>query len=271
MSSLQGKVAFISGAARGQGRAHAVRLAQAGADIIAFDICQDIESMDYPNASLEDLQETIRLVEKEDRRIIARQADVRNFDAVKSVFDEGFAQFGRIDIVVANAGIIRLSDGGERRQVWQDIIDTNLTGAWNTVEVAMQPMIDGGRGGSIVLTSSTAGMKGTGTMKAGGMAYSAAKRGLVGLMQVLANELGKHSIRVNTIHPTGVASGMTMNAAMQELFESGSAELSSMQNVLPIQMLEPVDIANAVAWLVSDEAHYITGVQLPLDAGFAIR
>ena len=255
-TSLQGKVAFISGAAPRSGSGpDAVRLAQAGADIIAFDICEDIESMDYPNASFEELQETVQLVEKEDRRIVARKADVRDFDAVKAVFDEGFAQFGRIDIVIANAGkIYRLSDGGVRRQVWQDIIATNLKGVWNTVEAALQPLIDGGRGGSIVLTSSTAGLKGTGTMKPGGMAYAAAKRGVVGLMQVLANELGKHSIRVNTIHPTGVASGMTMNAAMQELFESNSAELSSMQNVLPDHHLEPVDIANTVAWLVSDES-----------------
>jgi SDR family mycofactocin-dependent oxidoreductase len=271
VANLDGKVAFITGAARGQGRAHAVRLAADGADIIALDICRDIDSIDYPNASPDDLDETVKLVEKEGRRIVARQADVRDGDAVDQVVADGLAEFGRLDIVIANAGIIRLGTGGNRRQTFRDIIDVNLIGAWNTVEAATPALIDGGRGGSIVMTSSSAGLKATGTDRAGGQAYPAAKRGLVGLMQVLANELAQYSIRVNTIHPTGVATGMVMNEAMAAMVEAGDPALSSMQNALPIQVLMPEDIANAVAFLVSDEAAFITGVQWPLDAGFAVR
>ncbi|GAC1402050.1 MAG: mycofactocin-coupled SDR family oxidoreductase [Mycobacterium sp.] len=248
MGNLEGKVAFITGAARGQGRAHAVRLAGDGADIIALDICRDIDTMDYPNATPSELEETVKLVENQGRRIVAHQADVRDADAVDRVVGEGVEQFGRLDI-----------------------IDVNLVGVWNTVESALPTMIDGGRGGSIVLTSSSAGLKGTGTDRVGGQAYTAAKRGLVGLMQVWANHLGEHSIRVNTIHPTGVATGMVMNDAMAKMFEANDPALSTMQNVLPITILQAEDIAGAVAWLVSDEAKFITGTAWPLDAGFAVR
>ncbi|WP_322858207.1 mycofactocin-coupled SDR family oxidoreductase [Mycobacterium europaeum] len=271
MGVLDGRVAFITGAARGQGRAHAVRLAADGADIIALDICADIASMDYPNATRSDLDETVKLVEGAGRRIVARQADVRDGDAVEAVLADGLAEFGRLDIVIANAGIIRLSGGGDDRQVFRDIVDVNLTGVWNTVHAAIPTLIAGGRGGSIVITSSSAGLKATGTDRTGGQAYSAAKRGLVGLMQVWANDLGKHSIRVNTIHPTGVATGMVMNEAMGKLLESGDVAIEAMQNVLPIPMLMPEDVANAVAFLVSDEAKFITGTAWPLDAGFAVR
>ena len=273
MGNLEGKVAFITGAARGQGRAHAVRLASEGADIIALDICADIDSMDYPNASPADLEETAKLVEGTGRSIVARQADVRDADAVDEVVREGVERFGRLDIVVANAGIVRLSsdEPSQRRQIFRDIIDVNLVGVWNTVEAAIPHVINGGQGGSIVITSSSAGLKGTGTDRAGGQAYAAAKHGLVGLMQVWANQLGPHSIRVNTIHPTGVATGMVMNETMAKLFEQGDEALSAMQNVLPIQILQPEDIAEAVAWLVSDAGRFITGTAWPLDAGFSVR
>jgi SDR family mycofactocin-dependent oxidoreductase len=264
-------VAFITGAARGQGRAHAVRLASEGANIVAVDICGDIDSMDYPNATPDELDETIKLVENEGRRIVAHQADVRDADRLQQVVDEGVREFGRLDIVIANAGIIRLGGDGDRRQIFRDIVDVNLVGVWNTVEAALPALIDGGRGGSIVLTSSSAGLKGTGTDRAGAQAYTAAKRGLVGLMQVWANELAQHWIRVNTIHPTGVATGMVMNEAMGKLIESGDVAIAAMQNALPIQILMPEDIAGAVAWLTSDEAKFITGVAWPLDAGFAVR
>ena len=271
MGNLEGNVAFITGAARGQGRAHAVRLASEGADIIALDICADIDSMDYPNATPAELEETVKLVEDRGRRIVARQADVRDADAVDAVVKEDVDQFGRLDIVVANAGIVRLSPGSARREIFRDIIDVNLVGVWNTVEAAIPHLIEGGRGGSIVITSSSAGLKATGTDRAGGQAYAAAKRGLVGLMQVWANHLGPHSIRVNTIHPTGVATGMVMNETMAKLFEEGDEALSAMQNVLPIQILQPEDVAEAVAWLVSDSGKFITGTAWPLDAGFAVR
>ncbi|EUA51561.1 oxidoreductase, SDR family protein [Mycobacterium xenopi 3993] len=263
MGNLEGQVAFITGAARGQGRAHAVRLAAEGADIIALDICRNIESMDYPNARPDDLDQTVNLVEKQGRRIIARQADVRDADAVQQVVDEGLREFSRLDIVIANAGIIRLSGGGDSTQVFRDIVDVNLVGVWNTVRAAIPALIDGGRGGSIVLTSSTAGLKATGTDRAGAQAYTASKRGLVGLMQVWANDLAQYSIRVNTIHPTGVATGMVMNDTMAKLLAANDVALAAMQNALPIQILQPEDIAAAVAWLVSDEAKFITGVAWP--------
>jgi SDR family mycofactocin-dependent oxidoreductase len=269
--SLEGRVAFITGAARGQGRAHAVRLAREGADIIAVDICADVSTMDYPNGTLDDLDETVKLVEEQDRRIVARQADIRDFAGLSAAFQEGYAEFGRVDIIIANAGIVRLTAEADPLAEWHDIIDTNLTGAFHTIRAALPALKEGGRGGSIVITSSSAGIKGTGSAQAGQQAYTAAKRGLVGYMQVLANDLAKDWIRVNTIHPTGVATGMVLNEAMQTLMAAPDADMSTMQNALPIPILQPEDIANAVAWLVADDQKYITGVQLPLDAGFAVR
>ncbi|MCZ4549230.1 mycofactocin-coupled SDR family oxidoreductase [Gordonia rubripertincta] len=276
MSGLEGRVAFITGAARGQGRAHALRLAREGVDIIAVDICENIASMTYPNASDDDLAETVRLVEKEDRRIVARKADVRDFAALSQAFGDGLSELGRVDIILANAGIIRMgSESEDFLSDWNDVIDTNLTGVFHTVRAALPALREGGRGGSIVITSSTAGLKASASLFASGMAYASAKRGLVALMQGLASYLAPEWIRVNTIHPTGVASGMTMNEAMMKLFEEASAgganSISGMQNALPIEMLQPEDVANAVAFLVSDEAKFITGTEWALDAGFMIR
>jgi SDR family mycofactocin-dependent oxidoreductase len=269
------KVAFITGVARGQGRAHAVKLAANGMNIIGLDICADIPSMDYPNATEDDLQETIKLVEAAGGDIVAEQGDVRSYDDLSRVLARGLDRFGRVDVLLANAGIVRLSPDGDRDRTWTDIIDVNLTGVWRTIEVVLPAIRAGRRGGSIVITSSSAGLKGSGTDKAGAQAYTAAKRGLVGLMQVLANEYAPEMIRVNTIHPTGVATGMNQNPAMEALMAQAAAggqnAISQMQNALPIPILQPEDIANAVAWLVSDEAAYVTGVQLPLDAGFAVR
>jgi SDR family mycofactocin-dependent oxidoreductase len=266
-TELEGRVAFITGAARGQGRAHAVRLARDGVDVIGIDICADIATMGYPNGTEAELEETARLVEKEGRRMVARKADVRDYDGLVAAFQEGYAEFGRVDIIIANAGIVRL--GAE------SVIDTNLTGVYHTVRAALPAMRDAGRGGSIVITSSTAGLKGTASLNAAGNAYAAAKRGLVALMQNLATYLAPEWIRVNTIHPTGVASGMTQNDAMAALMEQAAAggqnTISGMQNALPLPILQPEDIANAVAFLVSDAAKFITGIQWPLDAGFTVR
>lgn len=273
---LEGKVAFITGVARGQGRAHAVRLARDGADIIGVDICEDIATMTYPNATLDDLEETERLVEKEGRRMVARKGDVRSFYDIQAAVDDGVEQFGRIDIIIANAGIVRLAgESDDFMQDWQDVIDTNLTGVYHTIRAALPVMRDGKRGGSIVITSSTAGLKGTASLNASGNAYAAAKRGVVALMQNLANYLAPEWIRVNTIHPTGVLSGMTqndaMNALMAQAAEGGQNAISGMENALPLPILQPEDVANAVAFLVSEEAKFITGIQWPLDAGFTIR
>jgi SDR family mycofactocin-dependent oxidoreductase len=269
------KAAFITGVARGQGRAHAVKLASKGMNIIGLDICADIPSMDYPNASEDDLLATAKLVEAAGGDMVAAQGDVRSYDDLRRVLALGLDRFGRVDVLLANAGIIRLSPDGDRDEVWTDIIDVNLTGVWRTIEVVLPAIRAGGRGGSIVITSSSAGLKGMASDKAGAQAYTAAKRGLVGLMQVLANQYASEMIRVNTIHPTGVVSGMTQNAAMQALAAQAAAggenTISQMRNALPITILQPENIADAVAWLVSDEAAYITGIQFPLDAGFAVR
>ncbi len=269
---LDGKVAFITGAARGQGRAHALRLAREGVRIIGLDVCEDFDSMDYPNASETDLADTVKAVEELGGAMVATKGDVRDLPALRRSVEEGVDRFGRLDIVIANAGIVRLGDEPDDFQaIWNDIIGTNLTGVFHTVKATVDHLIAGGEGGSIVITSSSAGLKGTGSDKTGVLAYTAAKRGLVGLMQSLANQYAPHMIRVNTIHPTGVISGMTQNEAMERMVAQADASLSAMQNALPIPILQAEDIANAVAWLVSDEAYYITGAALPLDAGFTVR
>ncbi len=208
MAPLSGKVAFITGAARGQGRAHVVRLASDGADIIAVDLCDQIASVPYPMATADDLAETVKLVEDAGARIVAREADVRDQDSLKSALQQGLDEFGGLDIVVANAGIAPMQAGTEG---WQDVIDVNLTGVHHTVEIAKPVMIEQGRGGSIVLISSAAGLAGIGSSDAGSIGYAAAKHGLVGLMRVYANHLAQHSIRVNSIHPAGVDTPMINN------------------------------------------------------------
>lgn len=273
-NGLEGKVAFITGAARGQGRAHAVRLARDGADIIGIDICENVASMTYDNATWADLEETKRLVEKEGRRAVIKKADVRDYQGLKAAFDEAYAEFDRLDIIVANAGIVRMSEEVDLVQEWRDVLDTNLSGVYYTLRVATDRIREGGRGGSIILTSSTSGLRATASIGAAGNAYAASKRALVALCQSFALELAPERIRVNTIHPTAVNSGMTDNPTMRGIIEyarqGGKTAIAGMENALPFDMLEPSDIANAVAWLVSDEAWYITGVNFPLDGGFAL-
>jgi len=271
VGSLEGRVALITGAARGMGRAHAVKLAGEGADVIAVDICAGFESTDYPGATTDDLAETGRLVESQGRRILVGQVDVRDFEAMQAVVGEGVREFGRLDIVVANAGIIRVTDDEDRQQTFRDIVDVNLVGAWNTVDAAIPALIAGGRGGSIVLTSSTQGIKALGTDRAGPQAYAASKRALVALMQGWATQLAPHWIRVNTIHPSGVATDMILNDATMKLVSANDPWIVSQQNALPIPLLQPDDIAGAVAWLVSDAGQFVTGTSWPLDAGFMLR
>ncbi|HYJ56964.1 MAG TPA: mycofactocin-coupled SDR family oxidoreductase [Mycobacterium sp.] len=268
MGELAGKVAFITGAARGQGRAHAVKLASEGADIIALDLCDQIDSVPYPLATPDDLAATVKLVEETGARIVACQADVRDRDAVKTALREGTEKLGnRLDIVVANAGIAPMAAA----DAWQDVIDVNLTGVYNTVDVAMKPMIKFGNGGAIVLISSVAGLVGVGAPVAGSVGYAAAKHGIVGIMRVYANFLAQYSIRVNSVHPAGVNTPMIDNDFTRSWL-AGVAQQSQggpdMGNALPVQALEPEDIANAVFWLVSDAARYVTGVTLPVDAGY---
>jgi SDR family mycofactocin-dependent oxidoreductase len=270
MNRLEGKVAFISGVARGQGRAHAVRMAEEGADVIGFDICADLESCDYPLATDDDLEQTIELVEKAGGRIVARKADVRDRGQVEAVLAAGIAALGRVDYVVANAGVMPIMGAKARTaQAWDDGIGVMLTGVFNTVDAAIPRLVEQGDGGCIVITSSTAGLRGFNMfMTAGGLSYVAAKHGVVGLMRAWANQLGSHNIRVNTVHPTGTATPMVLNDAFGTFVSTeapGVAE--AMSNVLPVEMLQPVDIANAVVFLCSDEGRYITGVALPVDAG----
>jgi SDR family mycofactocin-dependent oxidoreductase len=271
MGSLDGHVAFITGAARGMGRAHAVKLSSEGAAILAVDICADIESTGYPGASAGDLAETVKLVEGQGRRVVARQADVRDPEAVEAAVADGLAEFGRLDIVIANAGIIRMTDTEQRAKTFRDVIEVNLIGVWNAVDAAIPALIEGGRGGSIVLTSSTQGLKALSTDRAGLHGYAASKRGLVALMQGWAMQLAQHSIRVNTIHPSGVATDMILNETTMALAAQKDPWLAAQQNALPVPLIQPEYIADAVAWLVSDAGRYITGTTWPLDAGFTLR
>src|SRR3954453_2284442 len=208
MTSLAGKVAFITGAARGQGRAEALRLASHGANIIAIDICDQIASVPYPMATADDLAATVKLVEDTGARIVAREADVRDQASLAGALRAGLDEFGRLDVVVANAGIAPMEAGADG---WRDVIDVNLTGVHNTVEVAMPRLIEQGDGGSIVLISSAAGLVGIGGGDPGSIGYTAAKHGVVGLMRAYANHLASHSIRVNSIHPAAVTTPMINN------------------------------------------------------------
>jgi SDR family mycofactocin-dependent oxidoreductase len=269
MAGLKGKVAFITGAARGQGRAEAVRLASDGANIIAVDICDQIASVPYPMATSDDLAATVKLVEDTGARIVAREADVRERESLSSALQAGLDEFGRLDIVVANAGIAPMMSGPDG---WRDVIDVNLTGVHNTVEVAKPTMVEQGGGGSIVLISSAAGLIGIGSDDAGAIGYTAAKHGVVGLMRIYANHLAPHNIRVNSIHPTGVNTPMINNEHTRQWLERFVAESETpvdWGNAMPVDAVEPEDIAAAVAFLVSDEARYITGITLPVDAGLA--
>lgn len=272
MGSLDGKVAFITGAARGQGRSHAVHLAREGAGIIAVDICADIASNGYPMASRAELDETVELVESVGGKIVAAVADVRDYAGLRSALDAGVEQFGRLDIVCANAGIATMAFREltieEELEMWTDVIDVNLTGALHTAKAAIPHMLAGARGGSIIFTSSTAGLKGFGGAQAGGLGYAASKHGIVGLMRTLANALAPQRIRVKTVHPTAVNTMMAVNPAMTAFLENYPDGGSHLQNPMPVGLLEPEDISHAVAFLASDAAQYITGVTLPVDAGF---
>jgi SDR family mycofactocin-dependent oxidoreductase len=273
MGKLDGKVAYITGAARGQGRAHAVRLAEEGADIIAVDICHDLPTVPYPLATPEDLDETAKLVVNAGQRVVTRMADVRDIAALRAAFRDGVAELGRIDIVIANAGVLHFGDVDDETDdlAWEVASRVMLDGVRNTIKVCRKALVDGGRGGSIVITSSTAGLKGMSDGSGGVDGYIAAKHGVVGLMRSYANILGPHGIRVNTVHPTGVLTPMIMNEAFGSWVAHHPEIADRMTNLLPVPALEPVDISHAIAWLVSDEARYVTGVTLPIDAGFTAR
>jgi SDR family mycofactocin-dependent oxidoreductase len=272
VGKLDGKVAFITGVARGQGRSHAVRLAAEGADIIGVDICAPIDTVHYPLAGDDDLDETVRMVEEVGGKMLARQADVRDRAELQSAFDEGVERFGRCDIVLANAGILSTSlDETDEVAAWTNAIDVMLTGAWHTLKVAIPTLVRQGDGGAIVLTGSTASFKGISDGSGGNDGYHAAKHGVLGLMRSYANLLAPHRIRVNSVHPTGCATLMITNEYFGRWVAANPEHATRLQNPFPVEAVEPDDISNAVLYLVSEDGRYVTGVALPVDAGFTNR
>lgn len=272
---VEGKVAFVTGAGRGQGRAHAVRLASEGADIVAVDLCAPIDSVPYALASEEDLKETVRQVEGLGRRIVARRADVRDFSALEAAVSAGVAEFGRLDIAVANAGILSAAPTeAMSEQSWQDMIDVNLTGVFHAAKAAIPHIRAGGVGGSIVLTSSAVGIRAMPNLPH----YVAAKSGVIGLMRSMALELAVDKIRVNTVNPSIADTLMVQNDAIHKLFVPDSesptreqaAEVFATLNPMPTPWVDAEDVANAVLFLVSDEARFVTGLEFKIDAGFCL-
>jgi len=269
MGRVAGKVALITGAARGQGRSHAVRLAEEGADIVAVDRCADIETVPYPLASENDLAETAELIRKAGRQAITRHADVRDRAALRAAVTAGIEILGGIDILIANAGIAPfLPADQDPERIFRDVLDVNLIGTWNTIECAKDALIERG-GGSIIVINSTAGLRTNGTMLPGGQAYIASKHALVGLVGGYAHQLAEHNVRVNGVHPTTVDTPMINNAVSHQVL--GDAALADPGHLLPVRNLEPIDVSNAVLWLSSEEARYVTGISLPVDAGFTAR
>jgi SDR family mycofactocin-dependent oxidoreductase len=277
VNRMQDKVVCITGAARNQGRSHAVRLAEEGADVIALDICRGLDTVDmYPACTPEDLEETAHLVRGLGRKVVTRIVDVRDAAALDAAMSEGAAELGRLDVVVANAGIFSRSTAVDMEpEVWQEMIDVNLTGAWHTAASGIRLMREHGNGGSLVIISSGAGFKGA----ANAVHYTAAKHAVVGLARALAVEAAPDGIRVNTLHPTNVATTMIQNEATYQLFRP-DLEQPTMQdaldgfasiNLLPLPWIEPRDVSNALLWLVSDEARYVTGSALPVDAGLSVK
>jgi SDR family mycofactocin-dependent oxidoreductase len=267
MGKLDGKVAFITGAARGQGRSHAIRLAQEGADIIAIDLLAQLDSVRYPMGTADELAETVKAVEALDRRIFARQADVRDVASLRTAFEEGTAQLGPVDIVLANAGIGAGGADVSEEQEWDDVVAVNMTGVWNTGRVAIPAMLERNQGGSIVLTSSTGGLIGPGITTAGFLGYTAAKHGVIGLMRSWANYLAPHNIRVNSVAPTAVRTPMAADGDLLAILKNNPQLAGALTNAMPVDLIEPVDVSNAIVWLVSEDARYITGTVVPVDAG----
>ncbi len=265
---VSGKVALITGVARGQGRSHAVRLAGEGADIIGIDLGTDIKSIPYPLATPGDLEETVGLVAEAGGQMVAAQVDVRDPDALTGAVSDGVAQLGRLDIAVANAGVCTVQRWDEvTADVWDAVIGVNLTGTWNTCAASLPHLIDGG-GGSLILISSVAGLKGQPFLAP----YVASKHGMVGIMRTLANELAAKRVRVNTIHPTGVDTPMLVGmSGLTERIASSPDTGSVFLNSLPVDVVAPADVSDAVLYLSSAESRFVTGLTLTVDAGSSAR
>jgi len=273
---LEGKVAFITGAARGQGRSHAVRFAEEGADIIAVALCAQLGSVAYSMSRREDLDETVNLVEKTGRRIVAEQADVRDFDRLKSVMADGVAELGRLDFVLANAGIAPFTgEPAHEVSAFCDSVDVMLKGVHFTIEAALPALLQHGDGGAIVITSSAAGFKSASpafaTMSHGAAGYTTAKHGVIGLMRYYATSLAEKNIRVNSVHPSGVATPMIINEPMLDFTTAHPEFVESQKNLLPVALMEPESISETMVYLCAPSGRYVTGVTLPVDAGLAAR
>lgn len=263
---VAGKRVLITGAARGMGRSHAVRLAEEGADLILVDICESLSEIEYPLATSADLEETARLVEAYGRRAVTYVVDVRDAAALTAAVDDAVAELGGLDAAVANAGVLTVGTWDTTTsEQWRTVVDVNLIGTWNTCAAALPHLTD--RGGSLVNISSAAGLKGTPLHTP----YTAAKHGVVGLSRALANELAAENVRVNTVHPTGVETGMRPGSLHELLAESRPDLVPIFLNAMPIVMAEAVDISNAVLFLVSDESRYVTGLEFKVDAGVTLR
>jgi SDR family mycofactocin-dependent oxidoreductase len=267
MGRLDGKVAVISGAARGQGRSHAVTLAREGASIVAFDICEPLKTALTPGATEDDLQETMRLVEEQDQRCMTAKADARDLGAMQDLADRAMADFGRIDILLVNHGLWNVANNSWEleEEEWNESVDVMLTGSWKVAKAFIPKILEGERGGSIVFTASANGV----TPQPGAVHYCAAKAGIIHMMHVLAWELGKSNIRVNTVNPGGIATPMLLEGGtVERALELHPEYIGNNRNMLPIEWQPPESISNAILWLVSDEAAYVTGVALPVDAGW---
>lgn len=266
MGRVTGKRVLITGAARGMGRSHAVRLAEEGADVILVDLCRSVDEIDYPLASREDLDETARLVEKHGRRALTYVVDVRDADALATAVADGVGELGGLEASVANAGVITAGTWDTTTaEQWRTVVDINLIGSWNTCAAALPHLVE--RGGSLVNISSAAGIKGTPLHTP----YTASKHGVVGMSKALANELAAQHVRVNTVHPTGVETGMRP-ATLHALIAEQRPDLAPLfGNAIPIVMAEAIDISNAVLFLVSDESRFVTGLEFKVDAGVTIR
>jgi len=265
MGRLDGKVAFITGAARGQGRSHAVRMANEGADVIISDICGPVGTSMIAPATTEDLELTVKEVEATGRRVVWDKVDVRDLAGLRALADRGAQELGHIDVVVANAGILNWSKTHElTEQQWQDVIDVNLTGVFKTIEATLPHLLNQGTGGAIIVTSSSAGLKGQPFT----LPYTAAKHGLVGLVNAIAIEYGDFGIRANSVHPCGVSTHMGDAPGLMELITERAMTIGPVfMNTLPVEFIEPTDVSNAIVFLASDEAKHITGMQLKIDAG----
>jgi SDR family mycofactocin-dependent oxidoreductase len=268
MGRLDGKVAVISGAARGQGRSHAVTLSREGASIVAFDICEKLKYPLTPGATEADLQETLRLVEENDQRCLTEKADARDLGAMNALAERAMSEFGRIDILLVNHGIWSVAPNSWEMEEgdWLETIDVMLTGAWKVCKAFIPKILEGERGGAVVITSSVNGF----TPQPGAIAYCAAKGGEIQMMRVLSKELGPHNVRVNAIAPGGIETPMLLEGGtIERAQELHPVYLGTNRNSLPIEWQPPESISNAILWLVSDEGMYVTGTTVTVDAGWA--